>query len=160
MKSSNMRKAIFGGLIAVLAAWYVLPRWLGRAAPALAGAAEETEVSETTEPAPQVDRYAEAQAALREQRAAATVAWPANPFVLTVVASDPVAPATGESANAAQPVYVLKGIITGVPARALLNDQVVGVGDELADGSTILSIDANSLTLQSPKGHVVVRLEE
>lgn len=160
MKSSNIRKAIFGGLIAILAAWCVLPRWLGRTGPALAEAAEETEVSEATEPAPQVDSYARARAVAREQRAAAAIAWPENPFALTVVAPESAVPTASGSANVAQPAYVLKGVITGTPARALLNDRIVAVGDELADGSTILSIDANSLTLQGPEGHVVVTLEE
>lgn len=162
MTSSNVRKAILGGLIAVLAAWYVLPRWLGRPAPAPAEAAERAEVPATTELAPPVDSYAKAQAQLREQRRTAAIAWPTDPFGVTVERPAGSAPQADESSPGpgAPPAYVLKGVITGTPPRALLNDLVVAVGDELAEGATVLAIDADSLTIQSPRGRIVVTLAE
>lgn len=87
--------------------------------------------------------------------------WPADPFFRPAPASgkkagqEQVQPVAGDHAS-----YHLTAILGGVNPLAILDGQVVGLGDRLAGGAYVAAIEELSVILETPTGKVVVKLPE
>ena len=152
MNPSTRRKLILGGLLAVLAAWLVLPTVLRRGGPAQAQAATTEEAEATGVGADVVLPVLSAVAALPAPEAPVNLGWPSDPFQRL----HPPRPANGLDTAAApaetHPGLALEAIISGSSPRAMIQGQIVAVGDRLAGGYTVTAIDAYSVTLAGPQG--------
>ncbi len=156
MNPSTRRKLILAVVMAVLGAWAVIPQVLRRAGPAPAQAAASDETPAADDPgAPGDDAVlavVAAVAALPVSDAPASPGWPADPFQRL----EPTAPAQGSAADKAPAEahagLTLDGIISGSAPRALIQGQIVGVGEQLAGGYVVTAIDTNSVTLAGPQG--------
>jgi len=86
--------------------------------------------------------------------------WPRDPFFRF---ADPGA---GEETRAGpadpRPTarFALSAVLSGSPPLALINGRVVAVGDRLADGSIVVAIDADSVTLEGSQGSWTLRLRD
>jgi hypothetical protein len=163
MTPDTRRKLILGGIIAVLAAWVVIPQVLRRVGPAAAQAAAArlklgttTEEPATGDPgAPGDDTVSAVLAAVAALPAADTPAhlvWPADPFQRPEPAAPEQRSDAREPAADTHAGLTLNGIIGGSSPRALIRGQIVGIGDQLAGGYTVTAIDTNSVTLAGPQG--------
>jgi hypothetical protein len=152
MNPSHRRKLILGGLLAVLAVWLVLPTVLRRGGPAQAHAATADEIEAASTDADVVAPLLSAVAALPTPEALVNLGWPSDPFQRL----HPPTPAKNPDAAAAPAEthagLAVEAIISGSSPRALIQGQIVAVGDQLAGGYTVTAIDAYSVTLAGPQG--------
>ena len=164
MTPDARHKLILAGVIAVLAAWVLIPQVLRRVGPAPAQAAgAELEPGSPGEAAVGEPGAAEddtvasvlaAMAALPTPDTPTGSVWPADPFGSRASGPGPRVPAPAPQAPNLG--LALEGIISGSPdapgPRALIQGQIVAVGDQLAGGYTVTAIDTNSVTLAGPLG--------
>ena len=161
MIPSAYRKLILGGVVTGLAGWLVIPRLLGASGPRSAHAADsdapaaKSAVADLALPAlPNV----EIGAWTRDGPTPAP--WPEDPFQRRRES----APGTEDARLSVRPerpaAFVLHAIISGDVPRALINERVLAVGDRLADGSTIVAIDAFSVALSGPAGTWTLELSK
>lgn len=169
MRSKRLRSLALGGAITALAVWTGLTYWPPASSEAatddetlLEDALEELpedsgEETETAAVSPPADHW-------EELTAAAPRVWPPDPFFRSAPAqpaADPgAAPTTRpDAAAAAQPApFALSAILGGEPPLALIDGRVVGVGDTLAEGVTIVAIDDLSVTIAEGARIYVLRL--
>jgi hypothetical protein len=161
MNRSNLRKLILGGAIAALGVWYVLGQLLPGIGPAKAGAAtvdaaavcevaDESLALVVSTDAPELD----------QRRLLAAAPWPANPF-FRAAAGEPEAHRQGRAAvSATEPRYALTATLSGEQPLAMINGEVLSIGDRLGDGSTITAINDWAVSLQGPHGPWILRLSE
>lgn len=157
MSRSGYRKLILMGLIAALGCWYGVTTWLPGGGPVVASA--------VTGDASGLEEILGASLGLAELPAPVAAelsalerrAWPPNPFFRDVVTGDAEEP-MGED-DAAERV-VLSGVIGGQTPLALINGMVVSVGDRLADGSVVITIDEYSVELDGPGGSRLLSIEK
>jgi hypothetical protein len=156
---------VLGAAAAVLASWVIVPRIMKRPAPAAAQAAGQSAPAAALPAAEPVDctPLVRLQEYARTARASAAAAWPADPFYSMSMESKAANPATDTATaepGAPAAKYTLSAIITGAAPRALINNQIVGVGERLADGNVVRSIEHVSVTLEGPSGITVVPLAQ
>jgi hypothetical protein len=157
MARDRLRKLLLGGSLAVLGAWVVLPRVWSGLGPAEAQAAPPEEmtnesVTGAAAPADPAPTYA------AELDAWATAPWPDDPFRLPPALVEGEQPKPDAPSSAGRPV--LSAILSGAAAQALIDGQVLKVGDRLADGSVIAAIENSRVTLQGPQGRWTLELSE
>jgi hypothetical protein len=152
MNPSARRKLILGGVVAVLAAWLVLPLVLRHRGPAEAQAAASADADVAGDDAELVTPLLLAVAALPAAELPVDQGWPADPFQrLRSGTPDTTADSSAAPTDVrARPV--LNGIIGGSSPRALIQGQIVAVGDRVVGGYTVTAIDAYSVTLEGPQG--------
>jgi hypothetical protein len=148
MNRSTWRKLILATAMAVLGAWLVIPQVLRRAGPAPALAATADEAAAGDDDA--ILAALGAVAALPGPDTPVSPGWPADPF--TPRGPGPGSRAPTPAPQAPSPGLSLDGIISGTAPRALIQGQIVGIGDQLASGYTVTAIDTNSVTLAGPQG--------
>ncbi|MEW6250904.1 MAG: hypothetical protein AB1716_09675 [Planctomycetota bacterium] len=175
MSSARTRRLVLGGLIVALAAWLIVPRLAGLPAAARAGSAgltataglPELDPAVTTPPGLARPSGSALTAGRRESPETAARPWPADPFFHLPAEPNSGTPATAATAATAAgmaavraPTFHLSAIIAGPEPRALLNGNIVVLGATVADGTTIVAIAADSVTLAGPQGPIVLRLVE
>ena len=157
MNRSGLRKLLLGGSVAALAAWGVIDRLLPDAGPAEAQAATAGESDESVTLVSPTDA-ADGQPAVRNWPVA--TAWPENPFfrVVVEVSDEPASPASEPVPD--EPRLILQALISGPTALAMINSEVVAVGQRLADGTLVTAIEADSVTLRGTHGIRTLELSE
>ncbi|GEM_PF-6139031 len=187
MNPSFYRRLILGALIAGAAGWLLLPRQFRQTpsaaraagpAPACEGQAQSFEPTlerpEPLRPKPMgVETIGVAATDPRPGRNGPAVAgaaglggsdrdWPRDPFFRFSAPQPAGSERGGDSTTAAPPLsrYCLRAILTGNSPRALINQQIVAVGDQLPDGSTVTAIDQDCVKLSGPRGPWELKLPE
>jgi hypothetical protein len=161
MGRSGCRKLILGCAIAVLAVWYGLSQVITETGPASAQASTEAvpEVGELIGPTISVVSPIP-EAVKREQRKLASADWPADPFFTRISTSLPEDPKNTAEVLSDEPRLVLRAIVGGARPLAMIDGLVVAVGDQLADGSTVVAIGTDSVTLDGSHGTWILKLSQ
>lgn len=147
MSAKHRIRLLLAGLLAA-GAWFALSFRDG-AAPRPAAAALPA--------APRLVSTAPAQAPVPPRAWPDRRAWPPDPFRTPGSSSRPdngMNSTIPRSDLPARP-FVLKAILDGQNPRAILDGQVVAVGDRLPGGATVAAIDAFSVTLTETDGRDV-----
>jgi hypothetical protein len=159
MSPSTLRRLILGGILAGMTGYGL---WQLRGGPDSAAAQNSSPESspEPDEADPLAATLQLSEEHQRERAALTAAAWPPDPFrrleqtgSLRLLRPEPTeARQTG--------ALILSGIISGSSPLAMIDGRVVTVGDRLGQGAVVITIDDDSVTLQTPKGTRILRLPD
>ncbi|MCK4340576.1 MAG: hypothetical protein KAY37_02485 [Phycisphaerae bacterium] len=161
MNRSGYRKLILGGLIAGLGGWGVVNRVFST------GGATEVQAATAVVPRavalsaePVQPAALEHVAELTERDAPVPGGWPPDPF-FRLSASEPDEDEAADSETASEQMqFVVDAIISGTTPLAVINGEVVAVGGQLSDGSTVTAIESYSVTLRGAQGEWTLKLSD